>query len=418
MTNKIFYLPIFLLLSFLSCKTETKLEHQGYSDRSKFTAIDSVGKRYLELNRFSGVILVSKGDSITYNNSFGLADYKNNRTFSEKTAFRIGELSELITSAMVKRMVGEGRFNLSDKISDFIPEIQANYTINDLLNHNTKLPKIEAIKEQNPEVEYTTVGYTNLAFSSPGTSGSSELDYNLLGLLIERISGLSYEENLESYGAELGLENTYFQKPDPSLARGYLYHNYRGNGPELEESPVSDSNMAFSSAGVKSTANDLLKIVKATPGQPIEIDGYMENDGFSYSVLNDPQTGTTIIVLSNRRHPVAGEISGSISAILTGKEYRLPLPRKPFVIKPELLKEYSGFYTLNPDMDIEIVDRNDSLFVMMGPNEVHLVPQSPDQFYMIQSDASLRFLRDSTSTVNAVELLDGFLQGNKIMRSR
>jgi hypothetical protein len=68
-------------------------------------------------------------------------------------------------------------------------------------------------------------------------------------------------------------------------------------------------------------------------------------------------------------------------------------------------------------MNFEVLNENDSLFVMMGPNKIHLIPQSENQFYMEQMDASMRFLRDTNNKVEEVVLLDGFLDGNKIKRT-
>lgn len=415
MVNRLISLSLFLLI-LSSCNTKAELA-QSTPDQNKKIEIDRLGNRYLELNRFSGVILIAKSDSIIYKENFGLADYEYQKEFSDKTAFKIGEASELITRAIVEEFARKGNLKLNDKISYYIPEIQATYTIEDLINHKTRLPHIGAIKEQHPDLPYSTIEYARLGLNSPTNSEKSELEYNLLGLLIERISGLSYGQNVQNYSSALGLENTYFQKADSLLAVGHLYHNFRGNGLELQASPVADSDITYSSAGLKSTADDLLKIIRSKPAEEVQIHGFTENDGFSYSVQSDPQTATTVIVLSNFRHPVAGEISNSIRAILAGKEYRLPLLREPFAIDPELLNEYSGSYSLNAQMNIEVLAENDSLFVRMGPNKVHLIPQSQNQFYMAERDASLRFLRDSTRVVNAVELLDGFLDGNKISRS-
>ncbi len=174
MTNKIFYLSI-LIFSFISCKTETKIKSE-ILEKSKIVKIDSLANRYLELNRFSGVILVTNGDTIIYNTSFGLADYENKVSFSYKTAFKIGEISELVTSNIVREMAKKDKFQLSDKISNYIPEIQSDLTINDLLNHKTDLPTIQSIQEQNPELKYSTVEYVNLATQSSDKSDKSDLD--------------------------------------------------------------------------------------------------------------------------------------------------------------------------------------------------------------------------------------------------
>ncbi|WP_299126249.1 serine hydrolase domain-containing protein [uncultured Winogradskyella sp.] len=385
--NKLFYLS-FLMISFLACKTETKTGIENL-EQLKTEKINSLGNRYLELNRFSGVILVTKGDSILYSNNFGLADYENNKPFSNKTSFRVGKISELIIVNIIREMVIEDKFQLSDNISKYIPETKSELTINDLLNHKP-----------------------NSVIESSGKSEESDLDYNSLGLLIENISGKSFQENIEEYSNNLELENTYFQKASSDLAIGYLYHNYQGNGLELQKSPVSNSENTFSN-GLKSTANDLAKIISSNSENKLEIEGYIEDDGFSYSAVNNPQNKTSIIVLSNRRHPVAKEISNSIGSILEDKEYRLPLSRIPFDIDKTILKDFIGNYSLNENVNFEVLHSNDSLFVLMGPNKTYLVPQSTNQFYMQQMDASMRFLRDSTEVVNRVALLNGFIESEQ-----
>ena len=390
-TNKLFYLLI-LTISLLSCKTETKPEIENL-EQLKTEKINSLANRYLELNRFSGVILVTKGDSIIYSNNFGLADYENKIPFSSKTSFKIGEISELIIVNIIREMAIKDKFQLSDNISKYIPEIESDLTINDLLNHKL-----------------------NSAIESSDKSEKNDLDYNSLGLLIEKISGKSFQENIEEYSKDLELENTYFDKTDSTLAVGYLYHNYQGNGLELQKSPVLNSEKTFSKNGLKSTAYDLTKIINSNSVTELDIDGYIENDGFSYSAVHNPQNKVSIIILSNRRHPVAKEISNSIDAILEDKEYRIPLARKQFDIDKNLLKEYSGFYSLNENVNLEILNENDSLFVMMGPNKIHLIPQSENQFYIKETDGSMRFLRDTNNITNEVELLNGFLDGNKIKR--
>ena len=150
----------------------------------------------------------------------------------------------------------------------------------------------------------------------------------------------------------------------------------------------------------------------------MNIDGYLENDGFSYSILNDIEKKISIIVLSNRKHPVADEISNSINSILDGKEYRLPLLREPFDIDKTVLKDFVGNYSLNENVRFGVLNSNDSLFVLMGPNKVHIVPQSSNQFYMTEMDASMRFLRDSTGFADKIVLLNGFIDSEQIAKRK
>ncbi|PVW13172.1 serine hydrolase domain-containing protein [Marixanthomonas spongiae] len=375
MTKKILYFTI--LLSILwSCKNDNKNKSEYLEIQSK-DKINTLANRYLELNRFSGTIVVAKDDSIIYNQSFGLADYENEVPFSSKTAFKIGEITKLITSDLINRLVKEKKILLTDKVSEHLPEIESDIRVGDLMKHD------------------------------------SNVDYNIAGQLIEKVTNKSYQENIAKYSAELGLENTYFQKNETSSAVGYLYHNYSGNGLELEKAPVYNLEEAFSSNGLKSTANDLMKILKSYPKQ-IHMDGYLDTDGFSYSIVNDLENKKSIVVLSNRKHPVANEISNSIDAILEGKEFTLPLLREPFDIDKTILKDFTGKYALNENVNFEVLNSNDSLFVLMGPNKVYLVPQSSNQFYMKEADASMRFSRDSTDMVDKIVLLNGFIDSEQI----
>jgi|GEM_PF-1374384 len=375
MIKKIFYLSIFIL-SFTFCKKETKSVNL---ENDKNFEIDSLANRYLELNRFSGTIVVAKAGEVIYNQSFGFADYESKRPFSKETTFKVGQITKIVTDDLIRKLVAQDKLLLTDNLSKFDIGVKSELSINDLLATNK--------------------------------SEENDIEYGVLVQLIEKVSGKTYQENLNTYCKDLGLKNSYLQKEDSSLAVGYLYHNYRGNGLELQQSPSVNLDEVFS-IGLKSTATDLVKIIQSNPID-LELEGYLENDGFSYSLSNQMDNDLSIIVLSNRRHPVAGEISNSIEAILKGKTYSTPLARKPFPIDSNLLNDYTGKYALNENVTFEVISAQDSLYVLLGPNKVALIPQSENQFYMLDNDAAMRFEKDSSNVVNSVRLLNGFIDSQE-----
>ncbi|MEM8970145.1 MAG: serine hydrolase domain-containing protein, partial [Bacteroidota bacterium] len=194
---------IFSVIAFssLACQNDPPEEQENLAE-AKVAKIDSLANRYLELGRFSGAIVVAKGESVFYQNYFGLADYENNQSFSDRTTFKIGAVSELVTSSIIQQMADDGKIDLTDSISTHIPEINAGFTVGELLNHQANLPSIQSIQESNPEVEYATIAFANLATNSSETSERSDLGYNILGLLIEEVSGQSFQENVEQYAEE------------------------------------------------------------------------------------------------------------------------------------------------------------------------------------------------------------------------
>ncbi|MDO1501301.1 serine hydrolase domain-containing protein [Winogradskyella maritima] len=373
--------------------------------------IDKLVKRYGELKRFSGAIIVSKNDTIVYDSNFGLADYEHSKPFTNKTAFKIGILSEIITKNIVEELALKKKINLNDSISDYIPELNIKYTIQDLLNHQTHFPSTDILIEKLPDLEYNFIEPVNSYKDSIINTNESAINYNILGLLIERVSKKSFQENLDLYSDLLDLKNTHYSALDKNTAIGYQYHNYRNNGLELQKTSSPDLNVTLSSRGIKSTTKDLLKIAKYNDEKVIDVSGYMKNDGFSFSLYNNPKNETCIIILSNFRHPVAKEITNGIDSILKGRPYKVPLKRQPFDINRNLLSDYEGKYALNKHINFDIITRNDSLYTILGSKEVYLIPQSKNQFYMPDRDAALRFLTNDSGIVDRVELLDGFIKG-------
>jgi hypothetical protein len=149
-----------------------------------------------------------------------------------------------------------------------------------------------------------------------------------------------------------------------------LYSNYRGEGLELHISPVQNETEVFASRGIKSTPEDLLKLLQNSSEDSISISGYLASDGFSYTATK--KGNLIIIVLSNRRHPISSEIANSIESILESKDYEIPLLRKEFILNPNQLKRFEGKYAINANVSMPVFVEKDSLFVMMGPNKVHL----------------------------------------------
>lgn len=398
-----------IAISLVACTKEKKAIE---STSSKEEKVDALANRYLELGRFSGTILITRDNSVLFYKSYGLADYNANKVFSEETAFKIGTLSELFITIITQDLASLDKIELDEKVSTYLPEITGDYTINDLLLHQSGLPSIHAVLSAQTDLEYNTITLANAATINPQNL-DSDLGYNVICLIIERILEKNLQEVLSYYSTVWNLKNTYIIKEtDPNAAKGYFFHNFRGQGLELQEAPTYEQ--AFSSVSIKSSMKDVFNMTTRLPKGSIRKDGYLQADGFSYVLSKDERTELNVIILSNRKHPIANELATSIEAIYGYRPYQTPLLRKAVKITPAILQDYVGSYAFDANMNLEVLTSNDSLFVMMGPNKMHLIPQSENQFYMFESDASIRFLRDANETVSKAVLLNGFLNGKEI----
>lgn len=209
---------------------------------------------------------------------------------------------------------------------------------------------------------------------------------------------------------ELDLQNTFLQQEAPvNTATGHI-HNI---GPEgLETTPVSQAQ----ELQLWTNATDLQKLITAIADENLVQDGYSQAGGFNYAIRKNGNL--IVIVLGNRRHPVAGEMAENIENLWKRMPYQLPLPRKEINISPALLNQYAGTYELGPKTDLRVILQDDSLFVLMGPQKIYLKPQSENQFFLGHADSGIRFKRDSLNKVGTAELLDGFLTGNEIPKKQ
>ncbi|MFT5618370.1 MAG: CubicO group peptidase (beta-lactamase class C family) [Arenicella sp.] len=71
---------------------------------------------------FSGSIQVVRNDSVFFRKNHGLADYENKKGFSELTAFKVGELSELYVKSILERFIAENRLEVNQLASKYLPK--------------------------------------------------------------------------------------------------------------------------------------------------------------------------------------------------------------------------------------------------------------------------------------------------------
>lgn len=228
----------------------------------------------------------------------------------------------------------------------------------------------------------------------------------------ETLSQDSIISLVQNFCDHQGMSSTYFNTKNEAEARGHLYIN-QGNGLNWNYSPSYNLDTISILEGLKSNTLDLLSFLRKTE-DPLELDGYLSTDGFSYGVSKNSEN--IIIILSNTRHPVAKEMIASVQAILAQKKYTIPLPRVEVKVDSKLLKQYAGSYKLSPEMELKVELSGDSLFTYMGPQKLYLAPQSDNQFFIPQTDAAIRFISDKDSKVIEAEMLDGFLTGNRIKK--
>lgn len=259
---------LFAVLLSLLTLSGTQSDAQDYSAR-----IDSFLTICHDQDMFNGAVLVAKGDSLLFAKCFGYADRENKTAIDQLTRFRIGSLTKQFTTVMVFQLVEEGMLALDDPISKYLPEYRRDIgdgvTVDLLLRHMSGIPSYTTEHFWNTAgmEHHTPTGLMkkyftgNLIFKPGSTYRYSNTNTYLLGIIIERVTGLSYEENLKRRLLKpLGMLNTGMikQEQSPSEAKNYM----RRMGRYFPE-PYVDPSALYATGGAYSTAADLRLWMKA-----------------------------------------------------------------------------------------------------------------------------------------------------------
>lgn len=163
---------------------------------------------------------------------------------NENTLYELASVSKAFTGMGILLLEEQGRLSMTDPVQKYLPWFTLNYrgkavdmqslTLNNFLHHTSGLTNIrhtQNIPQGNaPDLLYKTVEMlagAELAFPPGEQYRYGTVNYDVLGLVIETVSGQSYEDFMrEQVFQPLGLYQTYVYKED-AKATGHLAQGYR-----------------------------------------------------------------------------------------------------------------------------------------------------------------------------------------------
>jgi CubicO group peptidase (beta-lactamase class C family) len=286
--------------------TDGSPESVGMSSE-RIARMDNVFQNAVNNKEVPGVAaIVVRNGKIVYHKAFGMADNQSNRALKRDDIFRIASMTKAITSTAVMMLWEEGKFQLDDPISKYIPEFKnptllksftfrdSSYTtepakneitIRHLLSHTSGLGYGVIDGDEKFKAIYKKAGITDLFTTesikigesvkklaklplhhNPGEKYTYSEGLDVLGYFIEVISGMPFDEFLRKRMFEpMGMSDTYFYLPDNKASRLVYVQkmNKEGNFERFPttfydpEYPVKGAKTFFSGgAGLSSTAKD------------------------------------------------------------------------------------------------------------------------------------------------------------------
>ena len=222
---------------------------------------------------FSGVLLVARGDEVLLQRAWGLADRAAGTPVTLDTRFRLGSMNKMFTAVAVLQLVEAGRLSLEGSVGQSLPGYPnadiAKVTIRQLLTHAGGTGDIFGPEFDRRRLSLKTHDdYVRLYGERgpehpPGQAHEySNYGYVLLGAIIERASGLSYEDYVARHVFALaGMHDTGAVPEDvdvPGRARAYT----RKDGAWVDAADTLPYRGTAAGGGY-STAADLLKFARA-----------------------------------------------------------------------------------------------------------------------------------------------------------
>ena len=229
-------------------------------------------------NGFNGVVLVKTPGNEPMIRSFGYANEEQLISNSPQTAFDIGSITKQFTGAAILKLEMMGKLSVHDSIGKYLPALapdKAMITFHQLLTHSSGLPRDIGTDTDVITKDGLLTRINETPLVSPPGSGYyySHVGYNLLGLLIESISGVDYESFLQAnLFKPAKMRFTGYRMPDwtaTSIANGYRFCNDWGGPMDsgwLEDGPSWNRR---ASGGMISTVNDLYAWHEALLGNEI-----------------------------------------------------------------------------------------------------------------------------------------------------
>ncbi|MGA2361489.1 MAG: serine hydrolase [Candidatus Aminicenantales bacterium] len=408
----------------LPARAQTALEACGVSDRA-----DKWLAAYEADSDFSGVVLIAQGDRILAEKTYGKADFVRDVPNTIETRFRIASLTKTYTAACIELLVMRGRLGLRDTLGRYVSGIANGdvITVEQLLLHKSGIGVVDTPDRYIdclPSAELLRRLRDAKPLFPPGKDDQySNEGYFLLALIIEKVSGASYEQFLrDNIFSPLGMKSSGIAckdlPPGPDAA---------GHVPGIARNAVvglpANEAAEIGSGSAYSNVRDLLSWLRAVDSNPsfkvdrwrypygwgkrnysgralIEQSGIVE--GFNAHIALYPGEHIYAVVLGNIQSGLFNRVPKDLEKVLFSGETTRPPAVVPVELEVRKLQDYAGEYASDAiPYHQTLAVQDGTLYMRWGqfPFRRALIPTGNDEFFFRYEYATVRFGRDSSGKV-------------------
>jgi CubicO group peptidase (beta-lactamase class C family) len=250
------------------------------ADQPNPRTLDSIAAAPVLQNRVVGLVAaVVKGNDTLLMKAYGKADLEWDVPMHVDAMFEVGSIAKQFAAAAILQLHDAGKLSLDDDITKWLPVTVdaggAKVTLRRMLSHTSG---INHWQEDQPELDriawsprvprdsvYRFIKLTPLQYPTGDAQAYNNSAFWLLGLVVEKASGMKYEEYLRTQIFEpLGMTRSMYCDHGANVPR--RAHGYHRLPSGIQRAVVLPYSLVFAPGAVCSTAGDLVTWLKALHG--------------------------------------------------------------------------------------------------------------------------------------------------------
>ena len=409
-----------------------------------------------ELGQFSGAVLVAHEGKVLLRKGYGYANLELLVPNKPETKFEIASLTKAFTAFAVHDLARQEKLGLDAPMCAFFepcPDAWKAITIAQLVHHTSGIPDYEEALDMGSDDYYKALMRDDSAKTAiewargkpldfaPGSKFKySNTGYLLLGFIIERVSGKSYEEYLREriysplqMTSTMHIDRTLVQRDraDAYTHQAPLYDVVAGfplTSAHLRRVPPLRQLAPQADGGLLSTIDDLHKWAVAVLArrellQPNEPGGYAfgwfigkrfdrtryTHTGILPGMVSEidlyPETNTIVIVLCNLDRVRFGNVTRDLTSIVFGRPYDVSRSHKATTIDGSRAARFLGDYKLADGRTMSITHDAKNGWLQAEVKDqftAGLLPESDLVFYAPMWENTLTFVPNADGTVSTL----------------
>ncbi len=220
-------------------------------------------------------IAVSMPGGKVIENSYGLANLEYRQPVEKDSIFEIGSISKTFTAIGIMMLQEEGKLSVNDRITNYFPQYPGwnEITLKHLLQHTSGIKDLTDVepfksnqgKDWTPQEVVAGIAKEPLDFEPGQKAKYSNTGCIILGLVIEKISGISYGDFLAAKIAKpLGMAHTSLGSNHVLIPKRVSGYAYAGG---LVNADYASLMLPYASGGILSTPSDLINLARVFRGE-------------------------------------------------------------------------------------------------------------------------------------------------------